>query len=150
MSESNTNPEHPSAIKVGLFLCLASIAFGILVTILETITGIVFSSSGFLSTIVPCMAVGAWFGQKSGQLMPSDTRWHAILIWVVFSILVFAVIAAAMGVSVIELFAEMGALSIIILIVMGLVTLLSYFLLKSGEKMGIKTRENAQKKKARQ
>jgi hypothetical protein len=142
----NTNQANPTACHVAIALCLASVAFGLLLYVIEYLIGKELSSTGLLSTIIPAMSIGHYFGHKSGVLMPSKTRWSAIFLWVLVSIVVFIVASIVLDISLYEVFGELGWFNLLIAIFLVITLIAAYFLFKWGEKLGIKTLERAQSK----
>lgn len=134
--ESET--KYPSVIFVTLLLCFASICWAVLLFAIEYIVGTELQSTGFLSTVIPALSVGYYVGYKSGDVMPSKTRWYAVTLWSITSLIAFSFILVAMDISPIELIAEFGWISIVMAIVLLITICIAYFVLKSGEKMAIK------------
>lgn len=139
----------PSAIKVGLFLCLVSLGFGLLLYAVEYIVGTEVPGTGVLSTVLPALLTGMWFGYQSGELMPSKTRLKALLIWFVVSFTYMLVLAKILGVSLYELAMEFGWFNLLLLFVLVITVVAAYFILKSGEKTGIKSLQNSKEKQAK-
>ncbi|MEK1998383.1 ABZJ_00895 family protein, partial [Vibrio parahaemolyticus] len=113
--------------------------------IIEYISGMEMNSVGFLGTLIPAMSVGYYFGYKTGNIMPSTTRWYSVLLWNLSSLVVFSLILMFLGISIFELIAELGWFSIIIVVLTLITVCLGYFIFKSGEKMAIKVSLKAQK-----
>ncbi|MGF1788804.1 ABZJ_00895 family protein [Photobacterium swingsii] len=130
--------EESSGYFVALVLCLASVVWGFLIYLVEYVTERELSGVGTLSTIIPALTVGYYFGYKHGALMLSKTRWQALLIWTVASFAFLYVISLVEGISLYDLAVEFGWLSLILVAVVFITLLLAYFVFKSGEKMGIK------------
>ena len=139
----------PSAIKVGLTLCLASIIFAIILLIVEYIVGNEISGVGALSTIMPAMLTGLYFGSKSGEYISPKTRWLALTIWIaasfVYAFAVFYYYKFSFA-ELVDILNEFGWFNFIILGVVIIAFLISYVAFKFGEKTGIKT---FQQKKAK-
>jgi len=132
----------PSIAKVSLTLCLVSFLCGVILYLAEYIVDTEMSGSGMLSTIMPAMLTGMYFGSKQGQYLPSKTRWGALAIWIAASFIYAAAVFYYYDFSFADLSAminELGWFSLIILVVSVLVFLASYAAFKFGEKAGIKT-----------
>ena len=132
----------PSAIKVGLTLSLASIIFAVILLIVEDIVGSEVPGVGALSTIMPAMLTGVYFGSKSGEYISPKTRWLALTIWIAASfVYAFAVFYyyefsfAELG----DMLNEFGWFNLIILGVVIIAFLISYVSFKFGEKTGVKS-----------
>ncbi|MGL6260081.1 ABZJ_00895 family protein [Vibrio sp. WXL210] len=130
--------KHPSVIFVTLLLCFASICWATLLFAIEYILGTELQSTGFLSTLIPALSVGYYVGYKSGDMMPSKTRWYAVTLWFIASLIVFSLILIAMDISPIELVTEFGWITLVMAIVLLVTICIAYLVLKSGEKMAIK------------
>ena len=132
----------PSAIKVGLTLCLASIIFGLILFTVEYIVGSEISGVGALSTIMPAMLTGLYFGSKSGEYIQAKTRWLALSIWIaasfIYAFAVFYYYEFSFA-DIVDMLSELGWFNLIILAVLIIAFLISYFAFKFGEKAGIKT-----------
>jgi len=132
----------PSAIKVGLTLCLASIIFGIILFVVEYIIGTEVPGVGMFSTIFPAMLTGLYFGSKRGEYIQTKTRWLALVIWIAISFIYAFTVFYYYEFSFTELgdiLSDLGWFSLIILVVLVLAFLASYAAFKFGEKTGIKT-----------
>jgi len=140
-----TELNQSSAIKVSLTLCLASIVFGVILYVVEYIVGSEISEisgNSVLSTIMPAMVTGMYFGSKQGLYLPSKTRWAALALWIAASFVYAAVVFYYYDFSLADLSAminELGWFSLIILVVLVLAFLASYAAFKFGEKTGIKS-----------
>ena len=137
-----TELNQSSAIKVSLTLCLASIVFGVILYLIEYIVGSEISGNSVLSTIMPAMLTGMYFGSKQGLYLPSKTRWAALALWIAASFVYAAVVFYYYDFSLADLSAminELGWFSLIILVVLVLAFLASYAAFKFGEKTGIKS-----------
>jgi len=137
-----TELNQSSAIKVSLTLCLASIVFGVILYLIEYIVGSEISGNSVLSTIMPAMLTGMYFGSKQGLYLPSKTRWAALALWIAASFVYAAVVFYYYDFSLADLSAminELGWFSLIILAVLVLAFLASYAAFKFGEKTGIKS-----------
>ncbi|HHF2858235.1 TPA: ABZJ_00895 family protein [Vibrio diabolicus] len=143
-SELEVN-QPPSVLLVTSLLCLASVCWAALLLTIEYIVGIEMSGTGFLSTLIPAMSVGYYFGYKTGDIMPSKTRWCAVLLWTLASLVVFSIILMSLDISPFDLLTELGEISIFIAVVMLITIGIAYLILKSGEKMAIKVLLKAQK-----
>ncbi|HCG8598534.1 TPA: ABZJ_00895 family protein [Vibrio parahaemolyticus] len=135
----------PSVLFVTSLLCLASVCLAILLFIIEYISGMEMNGVGFLGTLIPAMSVGYYFGYKTGNIMPSTTRWYSVLLWNLSSLVVFSLILMFLDISIFKLIAELGWFSIIIVVLTLITVCLGYFIFKSGEKMAIKVLLEAQK-----
>lgn len=129
----------PSVSKVSIFLCLLSIALGLFLIAVEYLIGKELPGTSTFSTIMPALLTGVWFGNKSGQLMPAKTRWYSLAVWMAFSIAYVLVVFYSLDISVYELAVEFGWFSLLFVFFLALSLLLSYAVVKSGEKMGIKS-----------
>ncbi|EPR7481927.1 ABZJ_00895 family protein [Vibrio alginolyticus] len=136
-SESEIN-QPPSVLLVTSLLCLASVCWAALLLAIEYIVGIEMSGTGFLSTLIPAMSVGYYFGYKTGDVMPSKTRWYAVLLWTLASLVVFSLILMSLDISPFYLLSELGGVSVFIAIIMLITIGIAYLILKSGEKMAIR------------
>ncbi|HHF3132584.1 TPA: hypothetical protein ACPJ1T_003113 [Vibrio diabolicus] len=137
----STENNAPSVLFVTSLLCLASVCLAILLFIIEYISGM----EMILGTLIPAMSVGYYFGYKTGNIMPSTTRWYSVLLWNLSSLVVFSLILMFLGISIFEVIAELGWFSIIIVVLTLITVCLGYFIFKSGEKMAIKVLLKAQK-----
>ncbi|EGQ9135204.1 hypothetical protein CAG67_11945 [Vibrio sp. V41_P2S12T139] len=70
--------------------------------------------------------------------MPSKTRWYAVLLWTLASLVVFSLILMSLDISPFYLLSELGGVSIFIAIIMLITIGIAYLILKSGEKMAIR------------
>jgi len=132
----------PSAIKVGLALSLASIIFGLILYLIEYIVGTEITGVSMLSTILPAMLTGTYFGSKSGEYLPAKTRWLAISIWIGVSFAYAAILFYYYDIPFSEISAmisELGWFGLIILAVLIIAFIASYIAFKFGEKTGIKS-----------
>ncbi|WP_051303406.1 hypothetical protein [Psychromonas aquimarina] len=129
----------PSVVKVSLFLCLGSIGLGIILTALEYMIGKELSGTSTLSTILPALITGIFWGNKSGKLMPSKIRWYSLLVWLAISLFFGVVISLLLNVSLYSLAVEFGWFNLIFIALFSLLFLLTYHAMKSGEKIGVKS-----------
>ena len=137
-----TSLTQPSPIKVGLALCLASIIFGLILHLTEYIVGTEMTGVGMLSTIIPAMITGIYFGSKSGEYLPTKTRWLAISIWIGVSFAYAAILLYYYDIPFSEIGAmisELGWFGLIILVILIIAFIVSYIAFKFGEKIGIKS-----------
>lgn len=131
--------DEASVGKVSLLLCLTSLGLGLAITAIEYLIGHELTGTGVVSTVVPAMATGAWFGGKSGELMPSKTRWNSLLIWMAVSMCYAFILILFLDISITDLLLELGWFNLAIIVLLALSLVLSYFVFKSGEKIGIKS-----------
>jgi hypothetical protein len=129
----------PSVVRVSLSLCLASIGLGIILTALEYMIGKELSGTSSLSTILPALVTGLFWGNKSGELMSSKIRWYSLLIWLAISIFFGVVISLLLNVPLYSLAVEFGWFNLIFIAVFSLLVLLTYHVIKSGEKIGVRS-----------
>ncbi|MCF8781117.1 ABZJ_00895 family protein [Vibrio sp. IRLE0018] len=139
------NDQHPSGLYVGLILCFASVIWGTLVFLVEYFLGKELSGVGTMSTIIPAMGVGYFFGHKSGTLMPPKTRWQALTLWIIASFTFVFGLLLVDGISLYELAVELGWINLVVVVVILISMLLAYFVFKSGEKMAIKALEKTKR-----
>ncbi|MDD1793300.1 ABZJ_00895 family protein [Enterovibrio sp. ZSDZ42] len=141
------NTKEPKLWQVSLALCLISVLLGVAILFIEEILGVVMPNSGVLSTVIPTMLTGFYFGHKNEVLMVSRTRWLAVMVWTGASLLYVAGIMRFYEFTLADLTAEFGSVFLWIgfafLLIM---TVVSYFMIKSGEKMGIKNRVKVREK----
>ena len=137
----------PSAIKVGAVLCLLNLVFGLCLFALEYILGTEISGMGVLSTIMPAMITGVIFGQHNGELMAAKTRWLALLVWSAVSLAYLLVLAHSIDLSLTALVIEFGWFNLLWVLIMLVCFVMSYFILKQGEKMGIKSLQQKNNKR---
>ncbi|WP_394209466.1 ABZJ_00895 family protein [Enterovibrio calviensis] len=142
-----TNTKEPKLWQVSLSLCLISVLMGITILAVEVIFGLEMSNSGVLSTVIPTMMTGFYFGHKNEALMVSRTRWLAVMVWTGMSLLYVAGLMRFYDFTLADLTAEFGSLFVWIGFVFILImTVVSYFMIKSGEKIGIKNRVKVREK----
>lgn len=147
-----TQLNEPSAIKVGLYLCLASLIFGFTLYLLEYIVGSEIAGISTISTIMPAMVTGIYFGSKSGEFISPKTRWSALSIWIAasftYAFLLFYYYEIPLS-EVTAIIDKLGWFSLIILVVFLFTFLIAYAAFKFGEKTGIKNFQQKQKKSAK-
>ncbi|MBE1276646.1 ABZJ_00895 family protein [Enterovibrio baiacu] len=146
--QQSTPPKAANFLHVSLALCLLSILMGVLFFVIEDMLGFEVPSAGVISTAVPAMMTGFYFGHKTETLMSAETRWLAILVWTSASY--FYVLAAFQyhGLSLSDLFEEFGSFVWVFAGFTALMAVLSYFVIKSGEKTGIKNKIKTREKLA--
>ncbi len=132
----------PSAFKVGLTLLLLSAAIGIGLAILESFIG-KNTHSNILSTVIPAIAIGGYYGKKRGQIFPSKFRLAVVFIWFLGSLLITAAIFVLFIPGAISQFVSAIGLTIpLIILIVGIFLLIgfgvSYAMLHAGEKIGVK------------
>ncbi|WP_028864977.1 ABZJ_00895 family protein [Psychromonas aquimarina] len=145
--EVSSLKKDPSVFAIVFWLCVASICAGLIITIAEYLLDKELPSSGFISTILPAMVVGAHYGGKSGEMITSKARWLAILLWGAVSFFVFGVLIFIFYPS---LFNEIPNVWWLYAVFAGAIILsfgIAYIAFRSGEKMGIKTWEKKQQQK---
>ena len=137
-----TSLTQPSAIKVGLTLCLASIIFGVILYIAEYIIDTEITGVGVISTILPAMITGIYWGSKNGEYLPTKTRWLALTIWIaasfIYAFAVFYYYQFSFA-EIVDMLNELGWFNLIILVILIIAFLISYVAFKFGEKTGIKS-----------
>ncbi len=133
----------PSVIFVTLLLCFASIGWAVLLFVIESVLDTELQGAGFLSTLIPALSVGYYVGYNSGDMMPSKTRWYAVTLWSIANLIAFSFMLIAIDISPIELVAEFGRSSIVMVPALLVTIGIDYFVLKCGEKMAIKMLLNA-------
>ena len=139
--------KEPKIWHVALLLSLLTILVEVIFYALDSYFGPTEASSSFISTALPCVVAGMYFGQKTGRLMSRQTRLLSILLWGGIELIVAAGIMRYFGLTLAELTAEFGALFWwIVAILMPLILIISYFVFKWGEKMGIKNAVKAREK----
>ncbi|WP_163392509.1 ABZJ_00895 family protein [Enterovibrio norvegicus] len=145
----DTPQKAPDFLQVSLALCLCSILIGVVFFIVEDTFGFEVPSAGVISTALPAILTGIYFGNKTETLMSTKTRWLAILIWTSASY--FYALAAFQyhGLSLSDLFEEFGSFGWVFAGFTALMALLSYFVIKSGEKTGIKNKAKVREKQAK-
>lgn len=129
----------PSVAKVSIFLCLLSVVLGLILTFVEYMIDKELSGTATLSTILPALLTGIWFASKSGKLMPAKTRWYSLAVWMAMSIAYVLVILYFLDISLYDLAIEFGWFNLFIVFFLALSLLFSYAVVKSGEKIGVKS-----------
>lgn len=144
---SNSTNEQPTTGLVTACLSLASIVVNIVMIIaIVNIEGFL-PYAGILCTLLPTWATGAWLGKKSGEEMPSDIRWRAILIWIGLNIFIIALLLGERGYSIAMLIHEFGSSSVVALPILAMNILIAYVVTLVGERFGIRSFEKARKAK---
>ncbi|CZF82459.1 hypothetical protein GCE9029_03244 [Grimontia celer] len=140
--------KEPKIWHVALLLSLLTILVEVIFYALESYFGPTESSSSFISTALPCVVAGMYFGQKTERLMSRQTRLLSILLWGAVELIVVAgIMRYFFGLTLAEFTAEFGAVFWwIVAILMPLTLIISYFVFKWGEKMGIKNAVKAREK----
>ncbi len=142
--------KYPSWYFVGLALCFANIIWAAVIFLIEYVMNKELSGVGTLSTIIPAMSVGYYFGYANGCLMPSSTRWKALSLWFAVTLSVFSLLLIVDGFSLYELAVGLGWFNLVIVFILLITLLLTYFVLKHAEKIAVKSLEKAKLKKAEQ
>ncbi len=140
------NEENPSAYRVALVLCIASVVFGLLMFAIEFVLDKELSTTGLLSTIIPAMISGQYFGYKSGAIMSSSTRWYALLLWLLVSVVLAVLISFFFDLSLSDIFYELGWLNLALVVVLTITMVVAYFIFRFGEKLGVKSMERSKAK----
>ncbi|WP_028862578.1 ABZJ_00895 family protein [Psychromonas aquimarina] len=148
--EVSTLKEAPSVFAIVFWLCAASVCAGLLIYLAEYLLDKELPSSGFISTILPAMVVGALYGGKSGEMIASKDRWLAILLWGAVSFFVFGVLMFLFYPSLLNEIPHSWGLYTVMFGAVILSFGIAYLAFRSGEKMGIKTWEKKKQQKQEQ
>lgn len=146
MEISKENDKQPNALMLGAFLTLVSIVIYLILSILGLISTDEISTVELTSCILPILSVGIHYGHKSGTLMRQKTRLLGVTIYFLLSVLYTVPLLEYSGIPIISMLFESATFSFIMAIVILMAFIISYFLFIWGEKVGIQSRENAQKK----
>jgi len=130
----------PNPFVVALLIVGVSIVIGAILGGIEFLLGITLPANTFLSTIIPALIVGMYYGKKRQDYFPRSFRIKVILIWLAIGVVLAAVaFFFIIGSGLLE---GMGSNAMFIGIFVGMIllgTLFTYFALMFGEKLGIKS-----------
>lgn len=116
------------------FMLLVSIAFGIVVAVIESIIGKSIPGLSFISTALPSYAAGTFFARKHQLYMPKRTRILAVVYLFLITLLIMLPILFMFDVM--SLAGGLGMVFwIILLVLLPLICAVSYFCIYWGEKM---------------
>lgn len=131
---------HPLVVAfslVGISFVVSLIAIGI-----ELVFGVTVPGDAFLSTLLPAYLGGYIFGRKRGAEFSRDFRIKVIAIWFGLSLILTVAFAALFAWDTMMTLLQGSASLLVIAVIvfmLALSGLLSYFMLRMGERTGVKT-----------
>ncbi|WP_144395465.1 ABZJ_00895 family protein [Pleionea sediminis] len=145
VEENKVVGEFPSPLIIGLWLTLASLLMGVVLVLIEFFVGKELPGANAVTTVLPAMLVGYFYGQKFGVLFPSRLRHLSIAVWFILN----AIVVGAYFAVFFEGFSQSGIFKMlktpmfigIMVVVFILIYFVSYFVFKQGEKSGVKQRQ---------
>lgn len=131
--------ELPNPFVVALLMVAVSLAIGAVIATIEFFLGFTFPGNSFLTTVIPALVVGTYYGKKRQALFPRNFRIKVVLIWLAIGILLAAI---AFGLIAPDFLRMMLANIVFVAIFVGVVLLgcvICYFAISFGEKLAIKS-----------
>lgn len=134
-------PPLVNPLFVALLLIGTGVAMGLVLTVVEYVSGLSLSGATSATPVVTAYLVGYYYGSRRGCLFPARYRASVIAYWVFISIgsagiIIYLGVPETMNVGYVGKNAAIYA--IVVLVATVLVSLLSYFIFRTGEKAGIK------------
>lgn len=135
----------PSPFTVAVFLLLASLAMGLILAAIEFLMESPLPGTNAITTVVPALLVGSYYGGKRGELFSPAFRHKVIGLWLLASIILGFGILILLAPEIFDsgTFASVTGNNMALFLAIMAVALLfayalSYFIFRSGEKVGIK------------
>lgn len=129
----------PNPFVVALLMVALSLAIGAVIATIEFFLGFTFPGNSFLTTAVPALVVGNYYGKKRKELFPRNFRIKVVLIWLAIGVLLAGVAFALIEPDFLKMM--LGNIMFVVIFV-GIVLLgcvICYFAIHFGEKIAIKS-----------
>ena len=143
LGQEKSNVILPSVWIVYLSLMGVSLLIGILISVLEFLFDVPLEALNFLPTLGAALSIGYHYGLKRGDYFPSGFRWRVVMMWIMTGVLVMVIFIFLFVPDILSQLYENLTLTgfflvtFLIAIVVTVGSGISYFLLMTGEKIGV-------------
>ena len=131
----------PNPFIVAVMIIVVSVLIKMIIAGVEYLLGTTLPANTFLSTIIPALSIGIYYGKKRGDYFPRNFRFKVVLIWLVLGIVLSGIVLSLFFPDLLPMLASSATYTAIFIGMVFLGVLFCYFALHFGEKLGIKSLE---------